>query len=68
MKTLSLPLPARRRSLWSALGQALTLHRSRRDLRDLDAHILRDIGLTPQEAAAEAARPIWDAPAHWLGR
>ena len=32
---------------------------SRRDLAELDAHLLRDIGLTKAEAAEEAAMPFW---------
>ena len=34
--------------------------RQRRDLRDLTDDQLRDIGLTPNEARREAARPFWD--------
>jgi uncharacterized protein YjiS (DUF1127 family) len=41
--------------------------RSRRDLRRLDDHLLRDIGLTRHEAETEAARAPWDAPQHWRG-
>ena len=41
--------------------------RSRRALARIDDHILRDIGLTRQEADAEAARPGWDSPLHWRG-
>ncbi len=44
----------------------LGLWRQRRHLAALDAHLLKDIGLTPDEAAAEAARPVWDAPSTWL--
>lgn len=33
--------------------------RSRRALRDLDDHLLQDIGVTRQEARVEAARPFW---------
>jgi uncharacterized protein YjiS (DUF1127 family) len=33
--------------------------RQRRDLAELDAHLLRDIGVTPGEAAREAAKPFW---------
>jgi len=36
-------------------------HRSRRDLAQLDARLLRDIGLTPSEATEEAAAPFWKA-------
>lgn len=33
--------------------------RQRRDLAELDAHLLKDIGLTPGEAAREARKPFW---------
>ena len=33
--------------------------RSRADLAQLDARLLRDIGLTPSEASGEAAVPFW---------
>lgn len=33
--------------------------RSRRDLAGLDKRLLRDIGLTPGDAAREAAVPFW---------
>lgn len=41
--------------------------RSRRSLRLLDDHLLRDIGVTREEALSEAVRAPWDAPAHWKG-
>ncbi|SEN45416.1 Uncharacterized conserved protein YjiS, DUF1127 family [Gemmobacter aquatilis] len=31
----------------------------RRALRNLDPHLLRDIGLTEQAAAVEAEKPFW---------
>jgi uncharacterized protein YjiS (DUF1127 family) len=37
----------------------------RRSLALLDDHLLADIGITRAEAEHEAARPLWDAPAHW---
>ncbi len=40
---------------------------SRRALRRLDEHILRDIGLTRHEAETEAFRAPWDVPPHWRG-
>lgn len=43
----------------------LDLWQSRRQLASLDASQLADIGVTPREAAAEAARAPWDVPAHW---
>lgn len=33
--------------------------RQRRDLSELDAHLLKDIGVTPGQAAREAAKPFW---------
>lgn len=40
--------------------------RQRRHLADLDDALLRDIGLTRDEARAEASRPVWDVPESWL--
>lgn len=40
-------------ALWAARS------RSRRDLMDLDDHLLRDIGVTREGAFAEARRPAW---------
>jgi len=31
----------------------------RQDLAELDDHILRDIGISPQEVARECAKPFW---------
>ena len=39
--------------------------RSRRALARLDAHGLRDVGLSARAAEDEAKRPFWDSPAHW---
>jgi uncharacterized protein YjiS (DUF1127 family) len=33
--------------------------RQRRDLAELDAHLLKDVGLTPYEARRESAKPFW---------
>ena len=43
----------------------LALHRQRRQLARLDAAALRDIGVSRDDARAEAARAPWDAPTHW---
>lgn len=39
--------------------------RSRRALARLDAHLLRDIGVSDFHAAQEAKRALWDAPTPW---
>jgi uncharacterized protein YjiS (DUF1127 family) len=57
-----------RRSLTRFLADLLRLGaiaRSRGRLARLDDHLLQDIGLTREEAEAEATRPIWDVPSHW---
>jgi uncharacterized protein YjiS (DUF1127 family) len=36
-----------------------TRYRTRKSLRDLDDHVLKDIGLSRAEAQKEAARPFW---------
>ena len=45
---------------------AIAMQRSRARLADLDDHLLRDIGLTRGQAAAESERSGWDVPDHWL--
>ncbi|ARE38826.1 hypothetical protein RGUI_0685 [Rhodovulum sp. P5] len=47
-----------------ALG--LRAAEQRRRLATLDPALLRDIGLTPEDALAEARRPVWDVPSSWL--
>lgn len=58
--------PARSGTALGRLLGRLALLRSRRRLAELDGHRLRDLGLTAEEARREAARPVWDAPDHWL--
>ena len=52
-----------RATAWRYLAQTiaswLDRDRQRHDLADLDEHLLRDIGVTPTEAASEAAKPFW---------
>lgn len=57
----TLPMHPLRRLL-----SAVAVRRSRARLADLDDHLLRDIGLTRGQAAAESERSGWDAPDHWL--
>jgi uncharacterized protein YjiS (DUF1127 family) len=58
------PAPVARRaprpSLWQRLAAWSRVAHERRRLLELDTHILRDIGLTPEEAHREASRPFWD--------
>jgi uncharacterized protein YjiS (DUF1127 family) len=53
-------------SLLRRIIAALALHRQRQRLRDLDPHMLKDIGLTAAQARAEADTPLWHAPTHWV--
>ncbi|MFC7553985.1 DUF1127 domain-containing protein [Pseudoroseomonas wenyumeiae] len=46
---------------WSAhFRRAVTAVETRLQLRDLDEHMLRDIGMTRHDALLEAARAPWD--------
>ncbi len=51
--------PALHRRLIRALTEALTRRKGRKVLAHLDNHLLRDIGLDPDAAASEAAKPFW---------
>ncbi|MEE9387912.1 MAG: DUF1127 domain-containing protein [Paracoccaceae bacterium] len=42
------------------------IYQQRQTLRNLSDTALKDIGLTKPQANAEASRPVWDAPSHWL--
>jgi uncharacterized protein YjiS (DUF1127 family) len=50
------PPPA---GLWATLYAAWRRHRTRSCLADLDAHLLKDIGVSYAEAEAEANKPFW---------
>ncbi|MCU0905008.1 MAG: DUF1127 domain-containing protein [Tabrizicola sp.] len=41
------------------VSAVLARRRDRRRLGHLDAHLLRDIGLDPQEARRECGKPFW---------
>lgn len=47
--------------LWHAAVRWAARAGQRRDLAELDARLLKDIGVTPGEAAREAAKPFWIA-------
>lgn len=63
--SLSLPHQSGRTGLMAqfraVLVTALTRRRDRAMLARLDAHLLRDIGVDPAEAFAEARKPCWRA-------
>ncbi len=42
------------------------IRKERQTLSDLDPKLLKDIGITPEQAEKEAKRVIWDAPERWL--
>ena len=49
----------------SRLIDVLALRRSRQSLAALDDHMLRDIGLSREQAQAEADRAAWDVAPTW---
>jgi uncharacterized protein YjiS (DUF1127 family) len=46
-------------SLWATLRAAWRRQRTRRCLAELDAYMLKDIGVSYAEAEAEANKPFW---------
>lgn len=62
---LPFPAPRRRPGLRARLREARALRRQRSRLRDLDDHLLKDIGVSCDAAEREASRPLWDVPPHW---
>lgn len=47
------------------LSRLIAVRNHRRLLKDMPDEVLNDIGVTRDQARAEAARPIWDVPASW---
>lgn len=54
-------------SVVTNLHTRIAVWRTRRDLAKLDARALEDIGITPEQAYAEARLTVWDVPATWRG-
>ncbi|PJE34807.1 hypothetical protein CVM52_20375 [Pseudooceanicola lipolyticus] len=48
-----------------ALAERHAVWRQRQALKQLDSAALRDLGLTREQAEAEARRGFWDAPVNW---
>lgn len=63
MTLFSLSLPVAHHP---SLFRRIDIWRQRQALKRLDARALDDIGITEDQARAEARRPIWDAPSYWL--
>lgn len=55
----------RHTGILARLLEVLAVHHSRRRLADMDAHTLRDIGITRDQALAEADRRAWDVAPTW---
>ncbi|MDX8348131.1 MULTISPECIES: DUF1127 domain-containing protein [unclassified Cognatiyoonia] len=53
------------RGLLARVVGMIAVRRQRNALKSLDDHLLRDIGLTRDEARIEAEKPLWDAPQYW---
>lgn len=59
------PAPRRTLNPFAWFFMVFTAWKQRRRLAELDDHLLKDIGLNPMDAKAEAARPLWDVPPGW---
>jgi uncharacterized protein YjiS (DUF1127 family) len=59
LRGASCPGEPRRAGLWAMLRSAWRRHRTRGRLADLDAYLLKDIGVSYAEAEAEANKPFW---------
>lgn len=64
--THSVTLPAgrlinvsRSNSLLETIAKMAAVGRQRRELAQLDAHLLADIGVSHKAAQKEASRPVW---------
>jgi uncharacterized protein YjiS (DUF1127 family) len=67
--TASARLPARIKrpaALLARLRLALAARAQRRALARADDRLLDDIGVSRDQALAEARRPVWDVPPTWL--
>jgi uncharacterized protein YjiS (DUF1127 family) len=60
--TLAAFVAKRSTALLRALGRTHDRWHQQRRLMDLDDHLLRDIGLTREQAEREARRPFWRLP------
>ena len=54
--------------LFRRFKQIASLSKERAELSKLTSQQLKDIGITPDQAQKEAARPAWDLPENWAAR
>lgn len=47
-------------AIWNRLSLMWRVHTERRSLRELDDHLLRDLGISRTTLELEAGRPLWD--------
>ena len=59
--------PVRPMRLVSFVRHVFAIAEQRRQLAELSDQQLADVGLTRDEALAEAGRPFWDLPANQMG-
>ena len=59
------PKPSRGTRYLALLLQMASFARQRRHPGELPDHLLKDIGIAPDEARREARRKAWDIPTHW---
>jgi uncharacterized protein YjiS (DUF1127 family) len=59
------PKPSRGSRYLAHLLQMAALARQRRHLGELPDHLLKDVGIAPDDACREARRKAWDVPTHW---
>ena len=60
------PCKPHRRGLFGWVTWLHGIWVERRALKGMEAHRLRDLGITRGQAAQEGERPAWDAPERWL--
>lgn len=53
------------RKFWVKMNDVIAARRQRRALLALEDHLLVDIGLTRDKAAAEGHKSLWNVPNHW---
>ncbi len=60
--------PLSLRALALNVAKRVSVWRTRRALARLDAHLLKDVGLTAEQARHEAELTLWDVPETWTQR